>query len=114
MRIFGHSALGPISVRTIPTKEMTMKKLIPAVFFQKQLNREKQPSGFEVAVKTPLMLDLFESEMREIVGGKPVEGAYIPPGSPPCSSGPHTLNGMTTYSGSQGWLDCMSADDCTT
>src|SRR5215208_422555 len=38
-------------------------KLIPAVFFQKTL------SGAETAAKTPERLELFESELRAVVGG---------------------------------------------
>jgi len=71
-----------------------MKKLIPAVFFQKQLN------GVQEDPKKPERLELFESELREVVGGRPILG-------PPDGSG-----GYTTYSGSAGWADVMQADDC--
>ncbi len=37
-------------------------KLIPAVFFQKKVN------GVEAAAKTPERLELFESELRAVVG----------------------------------------------
>jgi hypothetical protein len=45
-------ALTPITGRT------TMKKLIPASFFQKQLN------GVEPTTKMPERLELFENELR--------------------------------------------------
>ena len=79
-------------------------KLIPAVFFQKKLN------GDEAAATTPERLELFESELREVVGGAlraNVGGAYVARG---VSDG---AGGTTTYSGSQGWADVMQADDCT-
>ena len=40
-----------------------MKKIIPAVFFQKHLN------GVKEAPKQPERLELFESELRTVVGG---------------------------------------------
>jgi hypothetical protein len=40
-----------------------MKRIIPAVFFQKHLN------GVQDAPKTPARLELFESELRTVVGG---------------------------------------------
>jgi len=40
-----------------------MKKLIPAVFFQKQLNGVKETPA------KPERLELFESELRAVVGG---------------------------------------------
>jgi hypothetical protein len=83
-------------------------KRIPAVFFQKKLN------GVEAAAKTPERLELFESELREVVGGalRAVGGLgggmrAVPTG------GPDGSGGTTTYSGSQGWADVMQADDCT-
>ncbi len=87
-----------------------MKRLIPAVFFQKQLNGEKQLQG-EAAVKKPLVLDLYESEMRKIVGGRSagLSSSMIARG--PVGNLPY--NGeVTTYSGSEGWLDVAQADDC--
>ena len=72
-----------------------MKKRIPAVFFQKKLN------GVEAAAKTPERLELFESELRGVVGGRLILG------------GGDGSGGITTYSGSQGWLDVAQADDCT-
>ena len=78
-------------------------KLIPAVFFQKKVN------GVEVAAKTPERLELFESELRAVVGGlRAVVGGALPTRGLTDGSG-----GTTTYSGSQGWLDVMQADDCT-
>ena len=89
-----------------------MNKLIPAVFFQKQLN------GVEAATKKPQVLELYESEMQKIVGGRSV--------APIARSGVAASNlrlsedgapgdgagGTTTYSGSEGWLDVEQADDC--
>lgn len=86
-----------------------MKKLIPAVFFQKQLN------GAQATPKRPEVLDLFESELRtlceselrKVAGGTSlVMGARAP--------AKVTLNDpcFTTYSGSLGWLDVEQADDC--
>lgn len=78
-------------------------KLIPAVFFQKKVN------GVEAAAKTPERLELFESELRAVVGGlRAVVGGALPTRGLTDGSG-----GTTTYSGSQGWLDVMQADDCT-
>jgi hypothetical protein len=71
-----------------------VKKIIPAVFFQKQLN------GVKEAPKKPERLELFESELRTVAGGRPILG-------PPDGSG-----GYTTYSGSDGWADVANADDC--
>jgi hypothetical protein len=88
-----------------------MKKLIPAVFFQKQLN------GVEAPAKKPQVLELYEHEMQKIVGGRsPLLSAartsvsglrYTDPDGPPDGSG-----GITTYSGSEGWADVAQADDC--
>ena len=71
-----------------------MKKLIPAVFFQKQLN------GVKEAPQKPERLELFESELRAVAGGRPILG-------PPDGSG-----GYETYSYSDGWADVLQADDC--
>lgn len=83
-----------------------MKKLIPAVFFQKQLNND------DAAIKTPERLELFESELRAVVGGQfsigGGTGGVGGVGGVSDGSG-----GTTTYSGSQGWLDVEQADDCT-
>lgn len=77
-------------------------KLIPAVFFQKQVN------GVEAAAKTPERLEVFESELRAVVGGtRAALGGAL---ATRLSDG---AGGTTTYSGSQGWLDVMQADDCT-
>ncbi len=76
------------------SKRNTTKKLIPAVFFQKKLN------GVEATPKKPKRLELFESELRAVVGGdRPV-------------GGPDGSGGVETLSGSFGWLDLSSADDC--
>jgi len=40
-----------------------VKKIMPALFFQKQLN------GVQEAPKKPERLELFESELRAVVGG---------------------------------------------
>ena len=44
-----------------------MKRIIPAVFFQKQLN------GVQEAPKKAERLELFESELRTVVGGLQVD-----------------------------------------
>jgi hypothetical protein len=97
--------------RNQPIKEINMSKLIPAVFFQKQLN------GVEASAKKPEVLELYESEMQKIVGGRAVSALargisagslrFSDPDAPPDGSG-----GSTTYSGSEGWLDVAQADDC--
>jgi len=73
---------------------MSKKKLIPAVFFQKKLN------GVEATPKKPERLELFESGLRAVVGGRPPEG------------GPDGSGGVETFSGSYGWADVANADDC--
>lgn len=83
-------------------------KLIPAVFFQKKLN------GDEAAVKTPERLELFESELRAVVGGaRAAMGGAARADRAMTTGGPDGFGGTTTYSGSAGWLDVMQADDCT-
>jgi hypothetical protein len=87
-----------------------MKKVIPAVFFQKQLN------GVSAVVKKPVVLDLFESELRKVVGGRSFTGASA--GSKLSTEGSLSYkgslsySGTDTYSGSLGWLDVEQADDC--
>jgi hypothetical protein len=71
-----------------------MKKLIPAVFFQKHLD------GIKEAPKKPERLELFESELRKVAGGRPILGP------------PNEYGGYTTYSYSDGWADVLQADDC--
>jgi hypothetical protein len=66
-------------------KENTMKRFIPAVFFQNQLNGVKEPR------KKPELLELFDNQLSEVVGG---------------------LMSTDTYSGSDGWADVANADDC--
>ena len=63
-------------------------KVIPAVFFQKHLD------GVKEDVRKPERLEIFESQLREVVGGMA------------------RLSGGTTYSYSAGWLDVLQADDC--
>ena len=66
-----------------------MKKIVPAVFFQKHLD------GAADVVKKPARLELFDSELQQVTGGRsPIGG------------------GIDTFSGSAGWLDVMQADDC--
>jgi hypothetical protein len=62
-----------------------VKKIIPAVFFQKQLN------GVKEAPKKPERLELFESELRTVAGGL------------------SRMEGTVTYSGSGGGV--ANADD---
>jgi hypothetical protein len=64
-----------------------MKKNIPAVFFQKKLN------GAKTASQKPERLELFENDLRDVVGGMRNQGT-------------------DTYSGSDGWADVANADDC--
>ena len=85
-----------------------MKRLIPAVFFQKQLNGQKQVNGVEAAVKKPLVLDLYENEMRKIVGGR---SPTLLSASGSLKAGGLHYDDVTTYSGSEGWLDVAQADD---
>jgi hypothetical protein len=85
-------------------------KLIPAVFFQKKVD------GIEAAAKTPERLELFESELREVVGGVlRAAGGALTGGAARAAptGGPDGSGGLTTYSGSAGWADVMQADDCT-
>lgn len=70
-----------------------MKKIIPAVFFQQQLN------GGEEALQKPERLELFESELREVVGGLRYQEGD--------GSG-----GTVTFSYSAGWADVEQPDDC--
>ena len=65
-------------------------KVIPAVFFQKHLD------GVKEDVRKPERLEIFESELREVVGGMRIGGG----------------GGSTTFSYSAGWLDVLQADDC--
>jgi hypothetical protein len=92
-------------------KELTMSpkmKIVPAVFFQKQLD------GVKEDVRKPERLELFESQLREVAGGRAAIGG-LAGGS---AGGRLTVGesdgsgGSTTFSGSAGWLDVMQADDC--
>jgi hypothetical protein len=76
-------------------KETTMK-LIPAIFFQKQLD------GAKGDVQKPERLELFESELREVLGGATVLGSRLG----------GTRYYSTTFSYSAGWLDVEQPDDC--
>lgn len=68
-----------------------MKKLIPAVFFQKQV------SGSAGTVQIPERLEMFENELDQVVGGvRRNVSSY----------------GGDTFSYSAGWLDVEQADDC--
>ncbi len=71
-----------------------MKKLIPAVFFQKQVKGGSAPTS----VKVPERLEMFESELDEVVGGM----RRVSDGS----------GGSVTFSYSAGWADVEQADDC--
>jgi hypothetical protein len=84
-----------------------MKKVMPAVFFQKKL------SGAPKAAKVPERLELFENELREVVGGRAQVGAQLPGGGRLTVGEGDGAGGLTTYSGSAGWADVMQADDCT-
>jgi hypothetical protein len=81
-----------------------MTKVIPAVFFQKQLD------GFKADAQKPERLELFESQLREVAGGqsqlRQATGARL------TIDGPDGSGGHTTFSGSAGWADVMQADDC--
>ena len=81
-----------------------MPKVIPAVFFQKQLD------GVKADAQKPERLELFESQLHEVAGGQSqlrgVAGARLTIG------GPDGSGGHTTFSGSAGWADVMQADDC--
>jgi hypothetical protein len=81
-------------------KETTMK-VIPAVLFQKQLNGVKEDA------QKPERLALFESQLREVVGGATFLGSRLGVVRESDGSG-----GTVTYSGSAGWLDVEQADDC--
>ena len=76
-------------------------KVIPAVLFQKQLNGVKEDA------QKPERLALFESQLREVVGGATFLGSRVGGTTVKVSYG-----GSTTYSGSAGWLDVEQADDC--
>ena len=73
----------------------TIKKVIPAVFFQKQLDSVKGD------VQKPERLAVFESQLREVVGGNTIGGRRQV-----------DFDGSTTFSYSAGWLDVLQADDC--
>jgi hypothetical protein len=62
-----------------------MKKNVPAVFFQRQLN------GPHASVKRPRVLEIFESELGAVFGGVP--------------------NELTICGDSRGWADVEDPDD---
>ena len=74
-------------------------KVIPAVLFQKQLNGVKEDA------QKPERLALFESQLREVVGGATFLGSRL-------GGATVRVAESTTYSGSLGWLDVEQADDC--
>ena len=74
-------------------------KVIPAVFFQKQLDGVKEDA------QKPERLALFESQLREVVGGAMFLGSRL-------GGATVRVSDSTTYSGSAGWLDVEQADDC--
>lgn len=84
-----------------------MDRLVPAVFLQKKLDGQKRPSVLSDSIKKPLVLELYEADLEKIVGGEKI--TFGPNGT--CTA--RKTEGVTTYSGSQGWLDLQSADDCT-
>jgi hypothetical protein len=84
-----------------------MPKVIPAVFFQKQLD------GFKADAQKPERLELFESQLREVAGGlSQFRGAAGAAGTRLTIGGSDGSGGHTTFSGSAGWADVMQADDC--
>jgi len=66
-----------------------VKKTIPAVFFQKRLN------GIKATAERPERLELFERELRAVVGGAATSGSLR----------------ADTYTGSDGWADVSNPDD---
>ncbi len=80
--------------------------VIPAVFFQKQLDGVKQDA------QKPERLALYESQLREVVGRNPILGRRLGGGKQSEVGPPDGSGGFTTYSGSAGWADVMQADDC--
>ena len=81
-----------------------MPKVIPAVFFQKQLDGVKEDA------QKPERLELYESQLREVAGGqsqlRQAAGARLTIG------GSDGSGGHTTFSGSAGWADVSQGDDC--
>jgi hypothetical protein len=61
-------------------------------------------------VKKPEVLDLYESELRKVVGGRSFTRASA--GSMLSPEGSLKYSSIDTYSGSLGWLDVEQADDC--
>ena len=82
-----------------------MPKVIPAVFFQKQIDGVKEDA------QKPERLELFEGQLREVAGGLSrlsgaLSGARLTVGESDGSGG------HTTFSGSAGWADVSQGDDC--
>ena len=86
-----------------PKQNKTRTKLIPAVFFQKELD------GVKEGVQIPERLALFESQLREVVGGALAKGTLA--GTLSGGKLGYT-SGSTTFSYSAGWADVLQADDC--
>ena len=74
-------------------------KVIPAIFFQKQRDGVKEDA------QKPERLALFESQLREVVGGATILGSRL-------GGSKYGYGGSTTYSYSAGWADVLQADDC--
>ena len=81
-----------------------MPKVIPAVFFQKQLDGVKEDA------QKPERLELYESQLREVAGGQ--SQLRVAAGARLTIGGSDGSGGHTTFSGSAGWADVMQADDC--
>jgi hypothetical protein len=79
------------------------KTLIPAVFFQKRLK------GSTAAVQIPEKLEMFETELDEVVGGLRANVGAVAGGARRVGDG---SGGSVTFSYSAGWLDVEQADDC--
>jgi hypothetical protein len=82
-----------------------MPKVIPAVFFQKQLDGVKEDA------QKPERLELYESQLREVAGGQ--SQLRVAAGARLTIGGSDGSGGHTTFSGSAGWADVMQADDST-
>jgi hypothetical protein len=94
------------ATRRSSDRRQKMKKLIPAVFFQKRVN------GVEAEAKLPERLEMFESELSQVTGGLG-GGGTIGGGGGVVIGGGDGSGGHTTYSWSKGWLDVLQADDST-
>ena len=81
-----------------------MPKVIPAVFFQKQLDGVKEDA------QKPERLELYESQLREVAGGQ--SQLRVAAGARLTIGGSDGSGGHTTFSGSAGWADVSQGDDC--